>query len=146
MPQKFIVRGQKVTQDKIALAKEMRSNMTNAEKILWPNLRANRLAGWHFRRQQIVYEYIVDFYCHTASLIVEVDGEIHASQRSADQERDKSLTEKGFTILRFRNCEIENRLPAILENILTACNQTLPNRSNTPPLEGEGPGERSEQT
>jgi very-short-patch-repair endonuclease len=142
MPQKFIVRGQRVTRDKIALAKEMRSNMTRAEKILWQSLRANRLGGWHFRRQQILLGYIVDFYCHAASLVVEADGEIHKSQQDADQERDAVLEGKGFKVVRFRNHEIEHDLNNVLLKILAACNQTLAINPNSPPLKGAGPGER----
>jgi very-short-patch-repair endonuclease len=144
MPQKFNVRGQQVTRDKIALAKEMRRNMTGAERILWQNLRANRLGDWHFRRQQILFGYIVDFYCHAASLIIEVDGGIHESQCEADQERDRIPESKGFRVIRFRNHEIEHELNSILRKILAACNQTLTIQPNSPPLPGEGPGERSQ--
>lgn len=143
MVHKFIVRGQKVSKDKIAMAKALRSKMTPAETILWQNLRGNRLGGWHFRRQQILYGFIVDFYCHAASLVVEVDGEIHKSQRLADQERDAALAEKGFTILRFSNHEVETALPSVLDKILFACNQTLSHPLLSPALAGEGPGESS---
>jgi len=143
MAQRNIIRGQAISKDKFALAKEFCRNMTSAERILWQNLRINKLGGWHFRRQQILFGYIVDFYCHATSLIIEVDGEIHESQRAADQERDAALTERGFKILRFRNKEIENDLNSVLSTILATCNQTSPNHPNSPPLQGEGPGERS---
>lgn len=142
MAQRNIIRGQAISKDKFALAKEFRRNMTSAERILWQNLRTNKLGGWHFRRQQILFGYIVDFYCHAASLIIEVDGEIHESQRAADQERDAILTDRGFKTLRFRNEEIENDLNAVLSKILAACNQTLTNHPDYPPHSGEGPGER----
>ncbi len=142
MAQRNIIRGQAISKDKFALAKEFRRNMTSAERILWQNLRTNKLGGWHFRRQQILFGYIVDFYCHAASLIIEVDGEIHESQRAADQERDAILTDRGFKTLRFRNEEIENDLNAVLSKILAACNQTLTNHPDSPPHSGEGPGER----
>lgn len=141
--QSDIIRRQAIRKDKFALAKEFRRNMTSAERILRQNLRTNKLGGWHFRRQQILFGYIVDFYCHAASLIIEVDGEIHERQRAADQERDASLTERGFIILRFRNEDIENDLNAVSSKILAACNQTLTNHPDSPPLQGEGPGERS---
>ena len=144
MPQKFIVRGQRVTQDKIALAKELRSKMTGAEKILWQQLRSNRLGGWHFRRQQILFGYLADFYCHAASLIVEVDGEIHEYQKAEDRERDDALMEKGFKTLRFKNHDIENNLTSVLSKIQMACSQTASIPPDSPPLKGEGPGERSE--
>lgn len=137
MPQKFIVRGQKVTREKIQRAKELRQNMTEAEKILWQHLRANRLDGWHFRRQQIIAGYIVDFYCHAASLIIELDGEIHQKQLEADRERDTSLAKRGFHILRFRNEDIFTRS----SEVLTEIRQTL--KTLSPPLQGEGPGEES---
>jgi len=101
MPQQYIVRGQRVTPEKIAQAKEMLSNMTEAEKILWQSVRTNRLNGWHFRRQQIIAGYIVDFYCHQAALIIEVDGEIHLRQVEADKQRDLALTQFGFCVIDF---------------------------------------------
>ncbi len=143
MPQKFIVRGQKITPEKMARAKELRHNLTKAENVLWQQLRANRLGGLHFRRQQILLGYIVDFYCHAASLIIEVDGDIHENQRTADQKRDVILEGKGFRILRFRNQEIEHDLNAVLSRIMAACKQTFTNHLDSPPLPGEGPGERS---
>ena len=71
MPAKNIVTGQKVNRSKVQYAKELRRNMTEEEKILWRHLRANRLHGFHFRRQQIIGKFIVDFYCHAAGLVVE---------------------------------------------------------------------------
>ncbi len=72
-----IVIGQKVSPSKVERTKEFRRQMTPEEKILWQRLRANRLNGLHFRRQQIIDGFIVDFYCHSAGVVVEVDGEIH---------------------------------------------------------------------
>lgn len=64
MTPKNIVIGQKINPEKAVRAKELRRNMTEAEKILWERLRANRLSGWHFRRQQVIRGFIVDLYCH----------------------------------------------------------------------------------
>jgi very-short-patch-repair endonuclease len=141
MAHKNIIRGQVISKEKLAFAKELRRNMTEAETILWQCLRTNKLGGWHFRRQQILFGYIVDFYCHAASLIVEVDGEIHERQRVADQERDAFLENEGFRISRFRNQEIEHNLDNVLEKILASC-LPPPNYQDSPPLSGEGPGER----
>ena len=146
MVQKNIIRGQAISQEKFALAKEFRRNMTEAEKILWQRVRANRLNGWHFRRQQILFGYIVDFYCHAASLVIEVDGEIHESQQAEDREREIILKEKGFQILRFRNLEIEDNLNLVLSKILEACNQSLPVISTPLPLQGRGRGRGPEGT
>ncbi len=100
MPIKNIVIGQKITSEKRQRAKELRQNMTPEEMLLWHELRTNKLAGWHFRRQQVIDGFIVDFYCHAASLIVEVDGGIHETQKAQDAERDAHLISRGFRILR----------------------------------------------
>jgi len=76
------------------------SGLTPAERRLWSQLRANRLDGWHFRRQQIIADFIVDFYCHKAGLIIEVDGPIHTQQPIEDDVREKALSEQGLKILR----------------------------------------------
>jgi len=144
MTQKFIVRGQNVTREKVHLAKEMRQNMTRAEKILWQNLRVNQLEGWHFRRQQIINGFIVDFYCHALGLIIEVDGEFHELQEKEDQDRELTLKTQGFHVIRFQNEEILNQLPKVLEQIKTACKQLSNQPPYSPPLKGEGSGERSE--
>src|SRR3972149_3006786 len=83
MPVKNIIPGQTVTKEKLQRAKELRRDMTPAEKILWQELRANKL-GVHFRRQQVVAGFIVDFYCHKAGLVIEVDGDIHDLQQEED--------------------------------------------------------------
>ncbi|MDP3186508.1 MAG: DUF559 domain-containing protein [Anaerolineales bacterium] len=121
MVQKFIVRGQGVSREKIQRAKELRHNMTEAEKALWQHLRANRLDGWHFRRQQIIFGYIVDFYCHALSLIVEVDGEIHEKQIEEDRQRDEALTMRGFRVIRFKNKDVLERLTFVLDEIRKTC-------------------------
>ena len=69
-------------------ARQLRQEMTPAEAILWKHLRTDQLGGLHFRRQQVLDGYIVDFYCHAAQLVIEVDGEVHASQHEYDAERD----------------------------------------------------------
>ena len=73
---------------KLQRAKELRRDMTPAEKILWQELRANKL-GVHFRRQQVIEGFIVDFYCHKAALVVEVDGDIHDLQQEEDARRER---------------------------------------------------------
>lgn len=96
MPLKNIIQGQAVTKEKLERAKELRREMTPTEKILWQELRANKL-GVHFRRQQIIAGFIVDFYCHQADLVIEVDGSVHdgQEQKGNDVEREKVLTEMG---------------------------------------------------
>lgn len=87
MPIKNIVRGQTVSAKILERAKELHREMTPAEKILWKEVKINKLNGLHFRRQQIIHGYIADFYCHQHELIVEVDGGIHDQQKEYDAER-----------------------------------------------------------
>ncbi|NET87842.1 MAG: DUF559 domain-containing protein [Kamptonema sp. SIO1D9] len=120
---KNIVIGQKVSSAKVKRAKELRSQMTKEEQILWHHLRANRLNGFHFRRQQIIDGFIADFYCHAAGLIVEIDGKIHDEQVEYDEERDRIISSKGLILLRIKNEEVKQNLESILERIATACGQ-----------------------
>ena len=120
MPVKNIVTGQKVTQAKLQRAKELRRQMTPAERRLWQRLRANRLDGFHFRRQQIIAGFIVDFYCHQANLIIEVDGPIHDDRRAADEEREAVLCSGELRVLRFTNAQILQELPSVLDTIREA--------------------------
>lgn len=86
-------------------ARELRKDDTKAEKIAWTLLKDRRLNGFKFRRQVPIENYIVDFYCHEAKLIIELDGDIHAetAQFEKDQERDVRLKELGYTVVRFSN-------------------------------------------
>ncbi len=84
MPPKSLITQQTVTPVKLQCAKEMRRDLTPAERKLWARLRAGRLEGIHFRRQPIIEPYIVDFYCHQAKRIIEVDGDIHLNQQDYD--------------------------------------------------------------
>jgi very-short-patch-repair endonuclease len=97
-----IVIGRRVDPDLLKRAEEFRKNPTPAEAALWKELRANG-ARFHFRRQQIISGFIVDFYCHEVSLVVEVDGDVHDVRVEADQEREAVLRGHGLDIIRFRN-------------------------------------------
>ncbi len=116
-----IVIGQKVTSVKVERAKELRSQMTQEEKIIWQHLRANKLNGLHFRRQQIIDGFIADFYCHAARLVIEVDGEIHQQQAEYDAERDRVLLARGLRLLRIKNEEVRQNLDSVLMRIATGC-------------------------
>lgn len=99
----------------------MRQSMTEAEKLLWQHLRVNRLNGWHFRRQQLIAGFIVDFYCHAAGLVVEVDGSVHDNQIDIDLERDQVLQGLMLRVLRIKNQEVCSNLEAVLQKIRDAC-------------------------
>jgi very-short-patch-repair endonuclease len=123
MPVRYTVIGQNVKEEIAQRARELRREMTLEERILWQRLRTNRLGGFHFRRQQAIEHFIVDFYCHAAALIVEVDGSIHQQQAEYDAERDRILTARGFRVMRVRNEDVERDLEGVLERIEAACGE-----------------------
>lgn len=85
--------------------KELRGNLTPAEATLWKSLQKRKLIGRKFRRQHSIDNYIVDFYCPSEKLIVELDGGVHLdfAQQNYDRERDKYLEGLGLKVLRFGN-------------------------------------------
>ena len=118
MPVKNIIPGQRVAKEKLERAREFRRDMTPTEAILWQELRGNKL-GVHFRRQQVIAGFIVDFYCHKAGLVIELDGSVHGGdeQKENDAERDKVLSEMGLRIVRFMNEDVIKNSPKILGRI-----------------------------
>ncbi len=99
-------------------ARHLRKNMTDAEQKLWQNVRQRQLNGLKFRRQVIVGEYIVDFACFEAKLIIELDDGQHAENTHYDDKRTQYLTQQGFQVVRFWNHEVLNQLDAVLERVL----------------------------
>ena len=105
------------------LAKTLRKRSTDAELILWQRIKARRLEGIKFRRQQPIEDFIVDFLSFENRIIIELDGGQHVEDRQKDRERDKLLTKAGFKVLRFWNNEIFENLDGVLERIQQACLQ-----------------------
>ena len=99
-------------------AKELRKNMTHAEKILWNHLKV-KPNGYKFRRQHPLGIYIADFYCHKLKLVIEIDGSIHDNDevKLNDEERQKLIEEDGLTVMRFKNAEILNDIANVLKVI-----------------------------
>lgn len=97
-------------------AKQLRRNMTDAEKLLWYRLRGHRFAGAKFKRQQPLGNYIVDFVCFEFRLVIEVDGGQHLDN-SDDLQRDDWLRDQGFEVLRFWNNDVLGQTEAVLEKI-----------------------------
>lgn len=101
--------------------------MNLTERRLWRLLRANQLDGLHFRRQHPLGSYVLDFYCHSARLAVEVDGGVHdmpgGSER--DRARDLWLSEQGITTLRLSNGLVENDINAAVGQIRRAISARL---------------------
>ncbi len=102
----------------IEQARLMRQNPTRAESVLWQHLRKEKLDGSKFRRQHIIHTFIVDFYCPTGKLIVEVDGAVHQNQVEYDQVREEYLKAAGYHMLRFKNDEILDDIEHVLDVIL----------------------------
>jgi len=100
-------------------SRELRTHMTDAEKVLWMKLRRKQLKGYQFYRQKIVGDYIVDFYCHRARLIVEVDGGQHygPEEMAKDRVRDERLRNLGFDVLRFSDRDVLIERESVLEKI-----------------------------
>lgn len=119
MPARNVVIGQHMDARKAQLANELRCRMTDEERVLWQALRTNQL-GAHFRRQQVIDGFIVDFYCHAAGLVVEVDGPVHDERAEYDAERDQALSRRGVCVLRVTNEEVSGDLAAVLERIIEA--------------------------
>ena len=116
-----IASGQRIHESKYLESKVLRRSMTTAEKRLWVRLRKNQLDGFHFRRQQIIAGFIVDFYCHKASLIVELDGLVHKGNKEADLQRETILREMGFRIIRFKNEEVIDNIENVVSKIERWC-------------------------
>lgn len=89
-------------------SQKLRSSMTDAEHALWAKLRRKQLLGLQFYRQKILGNYIVDFYCAAAQLVIEVDGGQHfqIDGASMDAARDRYLKSLGLEVLRFSNLEV----------------------------------------
>lgn len=99
--------------------------MTKAERILWSKLRSRQIEGLKFRRQQPILNYIVDFYCDSLKIIIEVDGEIHSSSEVSeyDIKREIDLKNHGFEFLRFTNEEVELRVNEVAGKIKAFINE-----------------------
>ena len=122
-----IVVGQNVEECKVVLAQQMRHGMTSCEAKLWERLRRSNLEV-NFRRQQIIAGFIADFYCHQASLVVEVDGPIHDSEY--DAERDRVFAGCNIATLRFINRQVEEQIGVVLYQI----RQSVKARSEPTPV------------
>ena len=126
----------------IEYAKQMRREMTAPERRLWLRLRAKRLGGAKFRRQQVIGRYIADFACRSPMLIVEVDGETHAQSAQWDSVRTAFFGTRGCRVLRFLNAEVMGNLEGVLMSISAALDADSPSPRPSP-LKGRGGQEHS---
>ncbi len=113
----------KEAQESVQRARQLRKDSTFPERLLWSRLRGSRLGGLKFRRQYPIDPYVVDFYCHEASLAVELDGDSHNDRAKQDQRRTEFLEDRGLRIVRFLNDDVLGDIDSVLTAILIACNR-----------------------
>ena len=101
------------------LSRSLRSNMTDAEKLLWSKIRRKQLKGFQFYRQKIIGNYIADFYCPELKLVIKVDGGQHYSAEGGENDRirDAYMTGAGITVIRFSDRDVLKNLEAVMEEI-----------------------------
>ena len=107
--------------DIIMNARDLRKNMTEAEKVLWSKLRKRQIDGFKFRNQHPIDIFIVDFYCHQCKLVIEVDGSVHNIPEISEKDKGRTyeLERFGLTVLRFTNYEVFTQIEYVLESIRT---------------------------
>jgi very-short-patch-repair endonuclease len=116
-------------------AKQLRSNMTLAEVLLWGKLNKRQL-GVRFNRQKPVSKWIIDFYCKELQLAIEVDGYSHNFKKANDDVRQQNLEALGIRFLRFWDCEVKNEIGSVVERIEAWIRENPPRLAATPPAEG----------
>jgi very-short-patch-repair endonuclease len=121
---------------KTQFARQLRGNMTDAERRLWLHLCRRQLDGSRFRRQHPMGPYVADFACLERRLVVEIDGGQHDEGKS-DARRNEWFRAQGFSTLRFWNNDVLSRTEDVLEEILKALGSTCPH-PGLPPQAGEG--------
>lgn len=114
-------------------SRDLRNNMTDAEKRLWQRLRRKQVLGLQFYRQKPLLKFIVDFYCPAANLVIECDGGQHFTDEGleADRVRDEVLVELGLVVLRFSNRQVLTEIDDVIELIFQTAQSRI---SLNPPL------------
>lgn len=105
----------------IELARSMRANPTPAEKFFWDIVKTKKFFNCKFFRQYPLYVrvngmkrfFIADFYCAKSKLVVEIDGEIHKTQKEDDEDRTELIKYLGIKVIRFTNQDILNNLKRV---------------------------------
>lgn len=125
-----------------ANARRLRRDMTDAERVMWNELRAHRLNGASFRRQKPVGPFIVDFVCDAAKLIIEIDGGQHYEPQGVERDarRDRYLVAEGYGVLRFSNHDVLNNKAGVLETVIAALQTKAPSLLSP----ASGGGEKTE--
>jgi very-short-patch-repair endonuclease len=98
-------------------ARQLRNKTTTAEQLLWKRVKGKQICNARFRRQHPISKFIVDFYCHAAKLIIEIDGKIHLKNKEYDKERTDILKSYNLEVIRFSNMEIETNIEKVIKKI-----------------------------
>lgn len=98
-------------------ARELRKNLTPAERRLWKYISRKQIHGFDFDRQKPIDAYIVDFYCNELKLVIEIDGQSHDFKAEYDLKRQQRLESLGITVIRFSENEVLNDLDSVLSGI-----------------------------
>ncbi|MDY6460414.1 endonuclease domain-containing protein [Acinetobacter faecalis] len=104
-------------------SRDLRNNMTDAEKLLWSRLRNKQILGLQFYRQKPILNFIVDFYCPAVNLVIECDGSQHFTEDGlvADRVRDEALAQLGLKVLRFDNGQVMGQIDDVVEVVYRYC-------------------------
>ena len=129
------MRVKKLSDNITKIAKNLRKKSTDAERKLWAHLRAKRLEGYKFRRQEPIGNYVVDFVCFENRVVIEIDGSQHQIEKNKDLKRDRWLKEQGFKVLRVWNNEVLMNIEGVLQVIMERC---LYHPPPTPSHQGRG--------
>ena len=118
-------------------SQNLRKNMTQEERHLWYDFLKNQTIT--FNRQKVIEDFIVDFYCASANLVIEIDGSQHyeSSGKEKDVHRDSRLASLGLTVLRYSNCDINTNFEGVCYDISKHIN-TSSTASGPPSPQGEG--------
>jgi very-short-patch-repair endonuclease len=118
-------------------AQQLRNAATPAERRLWAHLGSRRLNGHKFSRQMPVGTYVADFLCRELRLIVEIDGYSHDLRMEHDAARTRCLKEEGFTVIRFTNADVFERVEGVLLQISEVLERLQPHPQPLPQAGGE---------
>jgi very-short-patch-repair endonuclease len=110
---------QRVHGNKLEQARQLRTEMTPAERLFWEHARRNKILGLQFRRQQPIEGFIADFYCNAARCVVEIDGAVHedSHQKKIDEHRRKVFESRGLSEIRFTNSEIMEDIGQVIKRL-----------------------------
>ncbi len=129
--------------EKLKFKRDLRKNLTPAERVLWQELRNRKLLGTKWKRQDTIGQFIADFLCKEHKLIIEVDGGIHETQQEYDRLRTEIINVYGYRVIRFKNEEVLGELSNVSRRIseeIVHIPKTSEAQVTPSPADGEGDG------